>query len=508
MKNKKFYALALLLTMVFGSSFLNAQTAENKWGVGFNLNTTDYRGDIGNDFWSFDMGNLGFGLNLSRYLSPTFDIIADLSYLNTESSHGLRSFEADLYLATLNVKFKFDNGWLLKEGSKLSPYLIAGGGHAYVKTKGFYNTNTNHKFDKSYNNANFYYGAGIAFHLTEKLALDLRGGINYPLRDRYDGVRSQTSDNEKYNDKFMTFSVGMVYSIGKTKDTDGDGVGDGRDVCPDTPAGVSVNKLGCPIDTDNDGVADYKDACPMIAGTKLLKGCPDGDGDGVPDNKDQCPKVAGKIQFKGCPDTDNDGVADKVDLCPNKKGTIALKGCPDSDGDGIADSLDKCPNTRAGVSVDARGCARISDRDRDGVADAKDRCPDQAGPASNYGCPKVKSEVVQNLQNIAKHIQFSTGRDVLTRKSVQILNEVVGIMNANPAYSLRIAGYTDSVGKNSLNLRLSDKRANSTRNYLISRGVSPERIQAQGFGEVNPIATNRTARGRAENRRVEFDLYL
>lgn len=506
MKNGKIYTLALLLTLVFSSSLLNAQTAENKWGIGLNLNTTDYRGDIGNDFWSFDMGNLGFGVSVSRYLCPTFEVVADLSYLNTESTHGLRSFDADLFMADLNLKFKFNNGWLLKENSKLAPYLLAGGGHSYVKTKGFYNSDTNHKFDKSYNNANFFYGAGFAIKLNEKLALDLQGGIYYPLRDRYDGVRSKMRDTEKYNDKFMKFSAGIVYSLGKKSDTDGDGVSDGRDVCPDTPSGVSVNKVGCPIDTDNDGVADYMDACPMMAGSKMLKGCPDGDGDGVADNKDQCPRVAGKKQFKGCPDTDNDGVADKVDLCPNKKGTIALKGCPDSDGDGVADSLDKCPNTKRGLLVDSKGCA--SDRDNDGVVDRLDKCPNQAGPASNNGCPEIKANALADLQNIARNIKFSTGRDALTSRSVNILNEVVSIMKQNPAYSLRISGYTDSVGKEALNLRLSDKRANSTRNYLISRGVAPERIQAQGYGEANPIVTNKTSKGRAENRRVEFDLYL
>jgi hypothetical protein len=106
-------------------------------------------------------------------------------------------------------------------------------------------------------------------------------------------------------------------------------------------------------DTDGDGIYDKDDACPEVAGLAQFNGCPDTDGDGI-DSEDACPEVAGLAALNGCPDTDGDGVADKDDACPDVAGLVALKGCPDADGDGVADKDDKCP-TVAGPKDNA-GC--------------------------------------------------------------------------------------------------------------------------------------------------------
>ena len=84
---------------------------------------------------------------------------------------------------------------------------------------------------------------------------------------------------------------------------------------------------GCP-DSDGDGVADNEDLCPNVKGIKEYKGCPDTDGDGIIDSEDSCPTVKGILEMKGCPDSDGDGVADKDDNCPNVAGPIENKGCP------------------------------------------------------------------------------------------------------------------------------------------------------------------------------------
>ena len=112
-------------------------------------------------------------------------------------------------------------------------------------------------------------------------------------------------------DAYLSHMAGLTFNFGNKKDTDNDGVSDRNDTCPDTPAGVAVDKNGCPLDADNDGVADYLDACPNDAGIASLNGCPDTDKDGVADINDKCPdtKIGTKVDATGCPmDNDKDGV--------------------------------------------------------------------------------------------------------------------------------------------------------------------------------------------------------
>lgn len=503
--NKKYIKIVLLmLATALLSPTVNAQNADQKWGVGLYFNFNDYKGDLANDFW--DLGNakpyLG-SATLGRYLNSSFDAVFRVSYFNVESEGTIGNFDAWLFNTNLNLKYKFNNGYLLKEDATLSPFLVAGLGYTNADTKGRV---LGAAFDKKYDNVNFYYAAGLNIRIDERWSIALESGIYYPMSDRYDGYKNKVRDTKSYNDKFMHNTIGVVYNFGKSDDSDGDGVSDKKDECPNTPSGMAVDKKGCPLDSDGDGVADYKDECPMLAGNPLLGGCPDSDGDGVADKDDICPDVKGLVQFAGCPDTDGDGVQDSEDDCPKVKGLKVLKGCPDSDGDGVTDLKDKCPATKPGYKVDAMGCAL--DNDKDGVVNEEDKCPEVAGPVSNYGCPEIKAEVKKELEFAAKNVQFASGKDVLTPNSRKILDEVVQILNDYPAYSLTISGYTDSQGKDEMNLLLSEKRANATKKFLTEKGIAVRRILAKGFGEQNPIATNATAAGRALNRRVQFELIL
>lgn len=496
----KFFLLIFATTLL--SLVVNAQNADQKWGVGLYLNFNDYKGDIANDFW--DLGNskpyIG-SATLGRYLNSSFDAVFRVSYFNIESEGAIGNFDAWLFNTNLNLKYKFNNGYLLKEDAIISPFLVAGVGYTNADTKGQVFASN---FDKKYDNVNFYYAAGLNVRIDDRWSIALETGIYYPMSDRYDGFKNKERDTKSYNDKFMHNTIGVVYNFGKSDDSDGDGVSDRKDECPNTPSDVAVDKNGCPLDSDGDGVADYMDECPMLAGNALLGGCPDSDGDGVADKDDKCPKVKGLVKFSGCPDTDGDGVQDSEDNCPEVKGLVSLNGCPDSDGDGVTDLYDKCSSTKPGYKVDAMGCAL--DNDKDGVVNEEDKCPEVAGPASNFGCPEVKAEVQKELEFAAKNVQFASGRDVLTQKSREILDEVVQILKDYPAYSLMISGYTDSQGKDEMNRLLSEKRANATKKFLTDKGVAATRIFAKGFGELNPIATNATATGRALNRRVEFEL--
>ncbi len=229
----------------------------------------------------------------------------------------------------------------------------------------------------------------------------------------------------------------------------------------------------------------------------------DRDNDGVPDSTDACPDVPGTIALKGCPDTDGDGIADKDDKCPTVAGIAKYQGCPipDTDGDGINDEQDKCP-TVAGVAR-YQGCP-IPDTDGDGVNDEVDKCPTEAGPASNFGCPVIATEIINKINMSAKNLFFATGSAKLLAKSNASLNNVVAILKANPTYKVDIAGHTDNTGKAEKNQLLSEARANSVKAYLVSKGVDEARLIAAGFGVDKPLADNKTAAGRAKNRRVEM----
>ncbi len=280
----------------------------------------------------------------------------------------------------------------------------------------------------------------------------------------------------------------------------------------DAPAGAVVIEK---TDADHDGVPDLGDRCPDAPGRRALQGCPDADGDGVTDAADACPQEPGPRATRGCPaakDSDGDGTPDEIDRCPvdpeDRDGFQDEDGCPDpdDDGDGIVDRVDACPHEPG--SLEQRGCpARAEDRDRDGdgVADRLDRCPDQLGPAPE-GCPRKYSmvEVKRERIVIRQQVHFATGRADVLPDSSELLDQVVQVLKDFPRMRVSIEGHTDSVGGDAANLRLSQRRAEAVRARLVSKGIAGARLEAVGFGPTRPVASNGTARGRAQNRRTDF----
>jgi len=243
----------------------------------------------------------------------------------------------------------------------------------------------------------------------------------------------------------------------------------------------------------------------------------DKDGDGIADDRDECADRPedkdGYEDSDGCPDSDNDsdGLVDKVDDCPDrpedKDGFEDENGCPDDDNDGdkLADKVDQCPDQAedADGNGDDDGCPDCDD-DGDGVAEcpeAKDKCPGQKGQPPD-GCGRVV--VTDTKIEIKETIFFETGRATIKSVSYGLLDEVAKALETHPSIRIRIEGHTDSQGKDRYNLKLSRARAASVRKYLIGRGVAKRRMVSEGYGETRPISDNRTAEGRAENRRVEF----
>ena len=224
---------------------------------------------------------------------------------------------------------------------------------------------------------------------------------------------------------------------------------------------------------------------------------PDKDGDGFEDKYDLCPDVKGTMN--GCPDTDGDAVADKDDHCPTEKGNI--NGCPDTDGDNVPDKLDKCKDITGVVQYD--GCP-VPDTDKDGVNDEEDKCPNEAGIVINGGCPEIKQEVNQKVAYAAKNIFFAFASDEIIKASFKPLNEVAKILQENPELKLSVAAHADNRGTPERNLMWSERRAIAVADYFISKGIAADRISYKGYGDTQPIADNKTEKGRAQNRRVEM----
>jgi len=171
---------------------------------------------------------------------------------------------------------------------------------------------------------------------------------------------------------------------------------------------------------------------------------------------------------------------------------------PDSDRDGVYDSLDKCPNTPAGSTVGVDGCPIVLDDDNDGVTNDKDLCPNTpAGEkVDSNGCP-----IAINLQ-----VNFANNSAVVPASADARLNKFADFLKRNTNYNAKIVGYTDSRASETYNQKLSERRAQAVLKALVERGVNPAQLSAVGMGELNPVASNDTAEGRAKNRRIEAEL--
>lgn len=445
MKHLKLAVIALFMIASVGS--VNAQDENNPWVIGFGLNNVDFynTSDFGTQLEDL-LGNNDWNVlpsisrvSADKYLDKGFSLQVAGSLNKIETLE----FENDsdmLYWA-LDAIVKYDLNNLVGETAWFDPYVYLGGGYTSVDSMGEGMLNV---------------GLGFNTWFNDTL------GLNFQT-----GTKKGFSDNVRAH--YQT-TLGLVIKFG------------GKDA-------------------DGDGVYDKDDACPEVAGLKEFNGCPDADGDGVKDSDDACPNVAGLAAMNGCPDADGDGVADKDDMCPNEKGTKANKGCPDSDGDGVINKNDKCPNVAGPAS---NGGCPWPDSDNDGVLDKDDKCPNQAGVASNNGCPAavITKEAESSLGEYAKAILFNTGKTSFKAGVTSKLNEIVKVMKNNPNATFVIEGHTDSSGSAPLNQRISEKRAMAVRDYLVKQGVATSRLDAIGYGEGQPIASNKTRAGRAENRRV------
>jgi OOP family OmpA-OmpF porin len=360
-------------------------------------------------------GQLGMGYALSDLIN----VEAMLSVATPRASSGIGGEE--------HTAFGVDIQSVFRRAEYFSPYLLLG-----ISTFNIDPSGSGTQRDGAA------YSVGAGFYLNPfKSNVAIRGEFRR---------RMETASADNMMDSL--FSLGLQIPFGpatpKWVDTDGDGVEDGSDNCPNTPAGAKVDAWGCELDSDGDGVKDSQDQCP-----------------GTPR-----------------------GVAVDANGCPN-----------DSDGDGVSDDMDECPGTPAGQPVDAKGCEL--DDDGDGVINRLDECPGTpAGtPVDRKGC-EIKGDYT--LQGV----NFESNSDRLVSGASNVLNLVAETLLKYPEIKVEVQGHTDSDGAAEYNESLSARRAQTVRDYLMSKGVDGGRMTVRGYGESQPVADNTTAAGKAENRRV------
>ena len=517
---------------------LSAQTYP--WEFGGGVYITAYQGDLHTPEFNFGRYNprQAVALHLRRNVSNVFiirfnalvgQLAGDDSSFDEPAWRKVRdiSFTSPLIEFTaLGELYPFGMFRVMSDGERrrVAPFLMLGVGAGYTNPKVDWNDENGNgeidpiaaQFDRAAKlnkfNIAMPFGVGLRFALSTRVTLGLEAALRPTFSDYIDGVSRVGNPDE--TDWYFTGGLTFSYAFGRRQqpiaiasnnnspraDRDRDGIPDISDMCPDK-AGPAILS-GCP-DTDSDGVIDPKDKCPDEPGNPVLAGCPDSDDDGVPDKNDKCPTITGDPALQGCPDTDKDEVADKDDECPTEKGLADTKGCLDTDDDGVVDKDDACPG-KIGLPAH-KGCP---DTDGDGIYDHEDRCPESAGSIAAKGCPEIKAEDKAKLKNAVKLVQFETGEAKLLPQSYATLDEVATVMRKYPDYSLSINGHTDSAGDDDTNQSLSERRAHACYFYLMRVGVPISRMTYTGYGESRPVASNSTATGRAQNRRVEFELYV
>ena len=404
---------------------------------------------VGADLINLQGDNVDSGINfgapalsLSRYIGAGFSIGAQYALNNVKNNN------TDLNYSSIDGVVKYN----LTKG-KVLPYLFAG----YGFSKFADGKDKEGLFPSTETNRTALGGIGANFYLDDNFAINV--SISY--RGNVEG--------STYN--HLQHIVGLSYNFG---------------------AG----------DADKDGVPDQKDICPDIPGLKEFDGCPDTDGDGIPDNKDRCPEEAGTEALQGCPDADGDGIADIDDACPNKSGTAAMNGCPDSDGDGVADNEDRCPEIAGDT---ANGGCPWTDSDGDGVPDKDDNCPDLAGTIANNGCPDEPTELINFINSENNKILFPASSNSLDSSDKAVLDIVKNLLNKYPDASIVIEGYASSDGSEGYNMKLSERRATSVKEYLVENGIDANRLNTVGYGETKLTGDNNTTSGRKQSRRAKIN---
>jgi outer membrane protein OmpA-like peptidoglycan-associated protein len=455
---KNFMSLILIIMMMIIPAFSDETGGKTELGIKAGANS--YWGDI-ND----RQVNGTAAVSLFWWISDPFAVgfNAGASFLQAEQ--GNRYFKTMLYNFTPMIKIK------LFPSSPVNPYLTTGFEIMHINPQ----NKSGHKLPNNsageYNNIQFAVpvGGGLAVLFSEVVGMELEATYRQALSDWVDDIK----EGKSY-DGYFTATLGLVFNLGAPRDSDNDGI-------PDKYDGDPARAEDFDGFEDADGIPD-----------------PDNDQDGVPDFSDQA---------RNEPE-DHDGFQDQ-DGAPD----------PDNDGDGILDINDKMPGTDATVAAGIMTMEDIDgfqdedgvpdpDNDGDGILDADDKCPNEAETVNDYqdedGCPDTKPEIEVGQAIVLEGVNFASGSADLTANSMRILDKAAMVLKNNPEIEVEIRGYTDNTGSYQGNVRISQRRADTVRDYMLKHGIAPYRMTTKGYGPENPIAPNSTREGRAVNRRIEF----
>lgn len=439
----------------------------SKWAIGAGGSNFIAHGDLRSigtgsqgNFWNFGgyvylnkMFNPGIGLELkgtynkisggAQYFSTVYDIL----YVGPNIDDNLH-FKGTAVGAEMTLILSLSNIYEFTAKRWHFAMHIGGGYHVY-DTKLYQKETLLIDYGKSPTSdglAGSYYltgQLGLKYRVNRLIDIELRPGIYYNNEDHLDGAIANKQDWEAF---FVT-NLGLVFKLGKKK------------------------RYAIWLDEETEELQDKN-----------------------------------PFEIK---DKDKDGVMDELDKDPNTPPGVMVygNGTPiDSDKDMVPDYKDKCPFEKGLINND--GCPFLGDRDNDGVADRDDACPDEKGLEKYNGCPSSESERITEIVEVLsynKNIYFSTdSNEIESAYYYTMLDEVADIMLKNPNVSFSVSGYTDNKGTVSYNNKLSQRRANEARTYLISRGVEIDRVTAKGYGKLNPKYDNSTPQGMQLNRRVEI----
>ena len=450
--------LIITLTISFLINTALADETAGKFGLGIKAGLVTYQGDIQeSNFYDVYEGFAQYWF--TNHFAAAFhfnkgyvDAADEPSWAGRE-----RYFKNEFYSYAFLAKYKpFTN-------FSFNPYAIAG--YTLIASNpttrsGVTLLDRDSKSLEKNNNA-ISVGLGSTYYLNENFGIELEFIYNYDLSDEIDGLNSGD-----LKDSWITATLGISYNLGKARDTDKDGIPDSKDYDP-------FNAEDFDNFQDEDGIPD-----------------PDNDQDGVIDSQDKAPlDPEDQDNFQdadGIPDLDNDqdGILDVSDKAPNQA----------EDKDGFEDE-DGIPDP---------------DNDSDGIPDTDDACPDEPENINGYedsdGCPDKKPEMAVDKGQaiVLEGVTFASGSTQLSENAKSILDKIVRTMQSNPEIEVVIRGFTDNVGSFNSNLRISQKRADAVKTYLVSKEIGSGRVSSIGFGPDNPIAPNNTPEGRAKNRRIEF----
>jgi outer membrane protein OmpA-like peptidoglycan-associated protein/opacity protein-like surface antigen len=340
-------------------------------------------------------------------------------------------------------------------------------------------------------------GAGLQYRFSPAFAMELSGGTNLMFTD----FVYPAAETEKENgDSFLSFLLGLRFAPGaeapdydhdglstkdekalgsdpRNADTDGDGLDDGAEVS---------NYKTSPLmaDTDNDGLDDYAE----VNTHKTDPLAADSDQDKLTDGDEVTTRHTNPLKA----DTDADGLNDYAEVITYK--TDPLK--TDTDGEGLTDGDEVQKHHTDPLKADTDG-GTVSDK----VEVARNSDPLKASDDI------PKKEVIQMETGkaiVLEGIVFKTGSADILPESEKILTLALNTMEENPTLKVEIQGFTDNVGSRSSNMKLSQKRADSVKAWLVAKNIDARRISTIGKGPDNPIADNSTPEGRQQNRRIQF----